>query len=100
VDSGKRRKAGHRTSRGVPRKRGYFLRNATMTSQPRARSLPCTPAATFATENSPTMADGDKNWWEDNKEKLGPGAIGAVLGAATVAAGIWIKKKKGEKDDK
>ena len=42
--------------------------------------------------------DDDKKWWKD-KEKLQPGAIGAAIGVAVCAAGIWIKNKKDEKDE-
>jgi hypothetical protein len=58
-----------------------------------------TPRRDSATHARTTMAeDDDKKWWKD-KEKLQPGAIGAAIGVAVCAAGIWIKNKKDEKDE-
>ena len=58
-----------------------------------------TPRRDSATHEPATMADDeDKKWWKD-KEKLQPGAIGAAIGVAVCAAGIWIKNKKDEKDE-
>ena len=55
----------------------------------------------LATENSTTMAEGDDKtkWWK-NRDKLEPGIIGAGLAVAACTAGLFIKKKIDEKDDK
>jgi|TARA_B110000977_G_scaffold124288_1_gene159247 hypothetical protein len=47
------------------------------------------------------MAEGDDKtkWWK-NRDKLEPGIIGAGLAVAACAAGLFIKKKIDEKDDK